>query len=98
MKQKRPRKRCDSAPNNITGSARAVIAEVAEQLGGVERLIAWAKDSDENKSIFYTEIYPLLIDSREDEEPKKRSHFFISDRPLSPEEWEKILRAEGIER
>jgi hypothetical protein len=95
---KKPRRRRDGASNKITGSAQVVIAEVAERLGGVDELIAWMKESEENETTFWTTIFTRLIDNSDDDEPKKIRHFFVCDRSLSPEEWEKILRAEGIER
>lgn len=48
-------------PNKITTAAKTVIAEAAEQLGGVQRLVEWAKEDPENESKFWATIYPKLI-------------------------------------
>lgn len=48
-------------PNKITTAAKTVIAEAAEQLGGVQRLVEWAQEDPENESKFWATIYPKLI-------------------------------------
>jgi len=48
-------------PNKVTAAAKSVIAEAAEKLGGVERLVAWAKEDPENEGKFWSSIYPKLI-------------------------------------
>lgn len=48
-------------PNKITTAAKQVIAEAAEMLGGVQRLVDWAKEDAENEAKFWTTIYPKLI-------------------------------------
>jgi hypothetical protein len=48
-------------PNKVTAEAKEVIAEAAQGLGGVERLIDWAKESPENETKFWATIYPRLI-------------------------------------
>lgn len=48
-------------PNKVTTIAKNVIAEAAEKLGGVERLVAWAKEDDKNERAFWTALYPKLI-------------------------------------
>ena len=48
-------------PNKVTAAAKTVIAEAAEKLGGVERLVDWAKEDPENESKFWATIYPKLI-------------------------------------
>ena len=47
--------------NKITAEAKEVIAQAAEGIGGVDRLIDWAKESPENEAKFWTAIYPRLI-------------------------------------
>lgn len=48
-------------PNKVTTIAKNVIAEAAEKLGGVERLVAWAQEDDKNERAFWTALYPKLI-------------------------------------
>ena len=48
-------------PNKTTQLAKDAIAAVAEGLGGVERMIAWAKEDDANERVFWSSIYTKLI-------------------------------------
>lgn len=48
-------------PNKVTTIAKNVIAEAAEKLGGVERLVAWAQEDEKNERAFWTALYPKLI-------------------------------------
>ena len=50
-----------NSPNKTTTSAKAAIALAAERLGGVKRLVAWAKSSPENERVFWSTIYPRLV-------------------------------------
>lgn len=47
--------------NQTTKIAKEAIVLAAEGLGGVERLIAWAKESEKNEHAFWTTIYPKLL-------------------------------------
>lgn len=47
--------------NKVSASAKAVIAEAADMLGGVDRLVNWAKEAPENEKAFWATIYPKLI-------------------------------------
>lgn len=49
------------AVNKVTAAAKDAIADAAEQLGGVKRLVAWAKADPLNERAFWTTIYPKLI-------------------------------------
>jgi hypothetical protein len=48
-------------PNKVTQEAKLVIAEAAQKLGGVERMVAWAQESSTNERAFWSQIYPKLI-------------------------------------
>jgi hypothetical protein len=64
MKQKGSPKtggRQKGTPNKTTGVAREAIALAADKLGGVDRLVAWAKEAPENERAFWATIYPKLI-------------------------------------
>jgi len=50
-----------NSPNKTTRSAKEAIALAAEGLGGVKRLITWAKSSPENERVFWSTIYPRLV-------------------------------------
>ena len=47
--------------NKVTTIAKDGIALAAEQLGGVDRLAAWAKEDPANERAFWTSIYTKLI-------------------------------------
>lgn len=49
------------AANKTTRAAKEAIAAAAEGLGGVDRLIVWAKEDPLNERAFWTTIYPKLI-------------------------------------
>lgn len=55
------RGRPKGSPNKIGKAAKDAIAEAAEKLGGVNRLVAWAKEDAKNESVFWGSIYPKLI-------------------------------------
>lgn len=49
------------SPNKVTKAAKDAIAEAAESLGGVERLVNWAKEDPLNERAFWSSIYPKLL-------------------------------------
>lgn len=49
------------ALNKNTLIAKDAIAAAAEKLGGVNRLVAWAKEDDQNERVFWGSIYPKLL-------------------------------------
>jgi len=49
------------SPNKVTKAAKDAIAEAAEQLGGVNRLVAWAKEDPLNERAFWSTVYPKLL-------------------------------------
>ena len=48
-------------PNKVTIAAKEAIAMAAEKLGGVDRLVTWAKEDALNERAFWSSIYPKLI-------------------------------------
>lgn len=48
-------------PNKTTSLAKSVIAEAAEQLGGTQRLVQWARENQGNERVFWGTIYPKLL-------------------------------------
>lgn len=60
--EKRPGQgRPKGAKNKLTIAAKDAIASVADGLGGVERMIAWAQEDPLNERAFWATIYPKLI-------------------------------------
>ena len=59
-------------PNRLTQTVKDAIAQAAAELGGVDRLVAWAKEDAQNERAFWTTIYPKLLPlqvSGDDESP-----------------------------
>lgn len=48
-------------PNKTTRTAKEAIALAAENLGGADRLVAWAKEDPLNERAFWSSIYPKLL-------------------------------------
>jgi hypothetical protein len=48
-------------PNKLTTGAKEVIAQVAENVGGVARMTEWVRESKENERVFWTSIYTKLL-------------------------------------
>jgi hypothetical protein len=49
------------SPNKTTSLAKSVISGAADELGGMERLVRWAKESPKNEYAFWTGIYPKVL-------------------------------------
>lgn len=47
--------------NKIGKAAKDAIAEAAEMLGGVNRLVEWAQEAPENERAFWATVYPKLL-------------------------------------
>lgn len=48
-------------PNKVTKAAKDAIALAAEELGGVDRLVAWVQEDPANERVFWGSIYPKLL-------------------------------------
>lgn len=48
-------------PNKTTQLAKNVISQAADKLGGMERLVEWAKEHPANERAFWTTIYPKVL-------------------------------------
>jgi hypothetical protein len=55
------RGRPKGSPNKVGKEAKEVIAAAAEGLGGLARLIEWAKLDPKNEGAFWASIYPKLL-------------------------------------
>lgn len=49
------------SPNKVTAAAKDAIASAAEELGGYQRIVAWAREDAKNEHAFWASIYPKLI-------------------------------------
>lgn len=49
------------AINKTTATAKNAIAMAAEELGGAERLVEWAKSDPKNERDFWVVVYPKLL-------------------------------------
>lgn len=47
--------------NKVTGIAKDIIAEAADRLGGVDRLVAWAQEDAQNERAYWSQIFPKLL-------------------------------------
>ena len=64
-------------PNKVGKAAKDLIAEAAHELGGRDRLVAWAREAPENERAFWATIYPKLIPvtlSGDEDSPIKHTH------------------------
>ena len=60
--EKRPNQgRPKGLKNRTTQSALDAIALAAEELGGSDRLVEWAKEDPANEKVFWGTIYPKLL-------------------------------------
>lgn len=48
-------------PNKMTVKAKEAIEIAATGLGGAERMIEWARESDANERVFWSQIYTKLL-------------------------------------
>jgi hypothetical protein len=53
--------RTKGTPNKTTLVAKEAISLAAEQLGGTDRLVAWAQEDPANERVFWGTIYPKLL-------------------------------------
>lgn len=49
------------SPNKVTAAAKDIIAEAADRLGGVERLVAWAQEDPRHELAYWSQIFPKLL-------------------------------------
>ncbi len=47
--------------NRATKAVKETIMAAAEELGGADRLVAWAKEDPANERAFWSSIYPKLL-------------------------------------
>ena len=47
--------------NKVTGAAKDIIAEAADRMGGVDRLVSWIKEDALNERAYWAQIFPKLL-------------------------------------
>lgn len=60
-KGERPVGRKKGTPNKRTVEVRSVLLGAAREIGGMERLVAWIKESPQHEYAFWTTMYPRLL-------------------------------------
>ena len=58
---RRGRGRPKGSRNKTTTAAKDIIEQASDRLGGVERLVAWAKEAPENERAYWAQIFPKLL-------------------------------------
>ena len=53
--------RNEGVPNKLTSGAKDVIAQVAENIGGVARMTVWVREDPANERAFWANIYTKLL-------------------------------------
>jgi hypothetical protein len=48
-------------PNRISVDVRTAIEMAADKLGGVKRLVAWARRSNDNETVFWSRVWVRLL-------------------------------------
>lgn len=48
-------------PNKTTQAAKDAIAEAFDKMGGTKALVDWADKSDDNRRVFYAQIWPKIV-------------------------------------
>lgn len=48
-------------PNRLTMQAKEAIAFAFDGLGGAQGLLDWANESDDNKRVFLTQLFPKIV-------------------------------------
>lgn len=56
-----PRGRPKGSVNKVGKEAKEIIAAAAEGLGGLDRMVEWAKSDPQNERAFWATIYPKLL-------------------------------------
>ena len=47
--------------NKTTSTAKDMLAKAADKLGGVDRMVAWAREAPENERVFWGSMFPRLL-------------------------------------
>lgn len=57
------------AQNKLSKSVKEVLSLAADELGGVDRVVAWVKEDPANERVFWSQMYTKLISAsgREDD-------------------------------
>lgn len=73
-------------PNKTTKLAKQAIAEAFDNLGGTDALVEWASKNDENRKVFYSQIWtkiiPLQVAGDPDNPLELNNKISLADAPL----------------
>lgn len=61
LEARKGRGRPKGSVNKVGKEAKEIIAAAAEGLGGLQRMIDWAKEDPQNEKAFWASIYPKLL-------------------------------------
>jgi len=64
-------------PNKTTAAAKDIIASVATDLGGADRLLAWVKADPKNEAAYWTVIHPKLLPLQVNGSGDEGEHKFV---------------------
>ena len=56
-----PNGRKAGSPNKTTKAAKEAIHEAFEKMGGIKALCDWADKNDDNRKVFYSQIWPKIV-------------------------------------
>ncbi len=73
-------------PNKTTKLAKQAIADAFDNLGGTDALVEWAQKNDENRKVFYSQIWtkiiPLQVSGDPDSPIQTESKISLTDAPI----------------
>ena len=58
------------ASGRLAPAAREAIARAFDEIGGVSALAEWVKASEDNRKLFYTNLYPKIIGGQAGGDPE----------------------------
>ena len=56
-----PSGRAKGSPNKSTKAAKEAIHEAFEKMGGIKALVEWSNKNDDNRKVFYSQIWPKIV-------------------------------------
>jgi hypothetical protein len=92
-KRGQPRRggRARGVQNKITVDVRTAIEMAADKLGGVKRLVAWARRNNDNETVFWSRVWVRLLPTRVD----GQVGFYSGEMPSEEESRAKMRRIIG---
>lgn len=72
-------------PNKTTQAAKEAIAAAFEQMGGTQALVDWADKDDDNRRVFYSQIWPKIVPLQVGGDPDNPTKLLIETRVVHPD-------------